>query len=43
MRRISLVAKVIFSRLILDGGQPVNPRQEVEIVTATDNEKTKLK
>ena len=39
----NLTAKVIFSRLILDGDKPVDPRQEVEIIPATDNEKSKSK
>jgi hypothetical protein len=41
----NLTAKVIFSRLILDGGKPVDPRQEVEIIpaAATASETSKSK
>jgi hypothetical protein len=37
----NLTAKVIFSRLILGGGKAIDPRQEVEIIAATEDEKSK--
>jgi hypothetical protein len=36
----NLTAKVIFSRLILDGDKSVDPRQEVEITAGTGDEKS---
>jgi hypothetical protein len=36
----NLTAKVIFNRVILDGGKSVDPRQEVEIIAGTGDDKS---
>ena len=37
----NLTAKIVFSRVILDGGKVADPREEVEIIADTGDEKSK--